>query len=246
MVNYQTASAGTANLDGVFAALADPTRRAIIERLAGQPAAVGELAQDATMSLPGFMKHLSILERAGLPTRAPGIDPDRLRRLRAGLRVSALAPAKHWRCFLANATARESAFAPLRKERKTISAPPDFLARYLKVASYLAAIESRLATPTADDPSKKQRDLIGHATEELMIENFDDVKVPASLADKKLLQARHEYLLRRGKAVNVLDKTVANRPAISAKKVPLREADILGFAKALSDDPAAKKLFCRE
>jgi DNA-binding transcriptional ArsR family regulator len=69
MVNYQTASAGTANLDGVFAALADPTRRAIIERLAGQPAAVGELAQDATMSLPGFMKHLSILERAGLLAR---------------------------------------------------------------------------------------------------------------------------------------------------------------------------------
>ncbi|MCG6875559.1 MAG: metalloregulator ArsR/SmtB family transcription factor [Betaproteobacteria bacterium] len=61
--------ARAANLDGVFAALADPTRRAIIERLAGRPAAVGELAQDTTMSLPGFMKHLAILERAGLLAR---------------------------------------------------------------------------------------------------------------------------------------------------------------------------------
>jgi DNA-binding transcriptional ArsR family regulator len=69
MVNYKPASVNPAALDGVFAALADPTRRAILGRLAGSTAAVGELAQDAAMSLPGFMKHLAILERAGLLAR---------------------------------------------------------------------------------------------------------------------------------------------------------------------------------
>jgi DNA-binding transcriptional ArsR family regulator len=64
MVNYWPA-----RLDSVFAALADPTRRAVIERLATGRAPVGELARGAPMSLPGFMKHLAILERAGLLAR---------------------------------------------------------------------------------------------------------------------------------------------------------------------------------
>src|SRR3989304_7906805 len=64
MVNYLPA-----RLDPVFAALADPTRRAVVERLAAGRAPVGELARGAPMSLPGFMKHLGILERAGLLAR---------------------------------------------------------------------------------------------------------------------------------------------------------------------------------
>jgi DNA-binding transcriptional ArsR family regulator len=49
-----------------FAALADPTRRAILERLAGGDATVGELAEPFAMTLPAISKHLSVLERAGL------------------------------------------------------------------------------------------------------------------------------------------------------------------------------------
>ena len=49
-----------------FAALADPTRRAILERLADGDATVGELAEPFAMSLPAISKHLSVLERAGL------------------------------------------------------------------------------------------------------------------------------------------------------------------------------------
>ena len=64
MVNYLPA-----RLDTVFAALAHPTRRAVVERLAAGRAPVGELARGAPMSLPGFMKHLGILERAGLLAR---------------------------------------------------------------------------------------------------------------------------------------------------------------------------------
>jgi len=176
------------------------------------------------------------------------IDPDRLRRLRAGLRASMLAPTKHWRCFLANATAREAAFAPLRKQRKDIVAPPDFLAGYLRVASYLATLDSRLAIPTADDPDAKTRDLIGFNTEELMIEHFGDVRVPASMADKTLLRARREYLEHRGKGESPYAANVALAYDTDdvAKNFPLREADIAGFAKALSNDPAAKTLFCQQ
>ncbi|PSL06818.1 ArsR family transcriptional regulator [Haloactinopolyspora alba] len=51
-----------AGLDGVFLALADPTRRAVIHRLGHGPASVGDLARDATMTLPSFMKHVRMLE----------------------------------------------------------------------------------------------------------------------------------------------------------------------------------------
>ncbi|HEX2203167.1 MAG TPA: metalloregulator ArsR/SmtB family transcription factor [Longimicrobium sp.] len=53
----------------VFAALADPTRRAILARLASGPATVGELAAPFDMSGPAVSKHLRVLERAGLISR---------------------------------------------------------------------------------------------------------------------------------------------------------------------------------
>jgi DNA-binding transcriptional ArsR family regulator len=56
-------------LSATFAALADPTRRAILARLASGEATVTELAEPFDMSLPGISKHLKVLERAGLITR---------------------------------------------------------------------------------------------------------------------------------------------------------------------------------
>ena len=56
-------------LDRTFAALADPTRRAIVARLADGEATVSELAAPFDMSLPAVSKHLKVLERAGLITR---------------------------------------------------------------------------------------------------------------------------------------------------------------------------------
>src|SRR4051812_39198801 len=53
----------------IFAALADPTRRAILARLTEGDATVNELAEPFTMSLPAISKHLKVLERAGLITR---------------------------------------------------------------------------------------------------------------------------------------------------------------------------------
>jgi len=56
-------------LDAAFSALADPTRRAIVGRLAQGDATVNELAAPFAMSLPGISKHLKVLERSGLISR---------------------------------------------------------------------------------------------------------------------------------------------------------------------------------
>src|SRR5437763_16344217 len=57
-------------LDAIFAALADPTRRAILGRLASGAASVTELAEPFAMSQPAISKHLKVLERAGLISRS--------------------------------------------------------------------------------------------------------------------------------------------------------------------------------
>ena len=60
MVQYQP------GLDSVFAAVADPTRRRILERLGRRPASISELADAFDMTLTGMKKHVSVLEDAGL------------------------------------------------------------------------------------------------------------------------------------------------------------------------------------
>jgi DNA-binding transcriptional ArsR family regulator len=76
----------TEQLDTTFAALADPTRRSILARLASGEATVGELAQPFRISGPAVSKHLKVLERAGLITRTRRaqwrlcqLDPEPLR-----------------------------------------------------------------------------------------------------------------------------------------------------------------------
>ena len=63
----------SSQLDGVFQALADPTRRAVLGRLGTGPASVGELAAPFDMALPSFMKHIRYLENTGwIRTRKAG------------------------------------------------------------------------------------------------------------------------------------------------------------------------------
>lgn len=75
-----------ASLDQVFQALADPTRRNMVERLVRGPASVSELARPQAMSLPAAMQHLQVLETCGLVrsektgrVRTCRIEPDALR-----------------------------------------------------------------------------------------------------------------------------------------------------------------------
>ncbi len=86
---YLTAPQG--RLDATFAALADPTRRAIITRLASGEASVAELAEPFTMTQPAISKHLRVLERAGLISR----ERDAQRRP-SRLVVKPLAEASAW------------------------------------------------------------------------------------------------------------------------------------------------------
>jgi DNA-binding transcriptional ArsR family regulator len=79
------------DLDAVFAALADPTRRAILTRLAAGEASVNEIAAPFEMSQPAVSKHLRVLERAGLIER----DVDKQRRP-ARLKAEPMAAAVSW------------------------------------------------------------------------------------------------------------------------------------------------------
>ncbi|MGE0044838.1 MAG: ArsR/SmtB family transcription factor [Hyphomonadaceae bacterium] len=66
MPNQSKAQASSDALDLVFHALADPSRRAVIERLSKGPASVSELAKPLNMALPSVMQHLALLEESGL------------------------------------------------------------------------------------------------------------------------------------------------------------------------------------
>jgi DNA-binding transcriptional ArsR family regulator len=86
------------HLDATFAALADPTRRAILARLASGEASVRELAKPFSMSQPAISKHLKVLERAGLISR--GLDAQRRpRRLEAKPLAEATAWLERYREF---------------------------------------------------------------------------------------------------------------------------------------------------
>ena len=79
------------HIDAVFSALSDPTRRAVIERLAEGALPVSALAARHDMALPSFMRHIAVLERAGLvATRKEG------RRRMVAVRPRALAPIETW------------------------------------------------------------------------------------------------------------------------------------------------------
>ena len=84
-------SPATSRLDATFAALADPTRRAILARLASGEASVTELAEPFAMTQPAISKHLKVLERAGLISR----DRDAQRRP-SRLEAQPLEEASRW------------------------------------------------------------------------------------------------------------------------------------------------------
>jgi DNA-binding transcriptional ArsR family regulator len=79
------------DLDRLFGALADPTRRAIVERLSRGPASVSELARPLPMSLPAAMQHLGVLEAVGL------VRSQKMGRVRmCSIEPSSLSLAEQW------------------------------------------------------------------------------------------------------------------------------------------------------
>ncbi|MFI5014290.1 MAG: ArsR/SmtB family transcription factor [Hyphomicrobiales bacterium] len=81
----------SADLDRLFNALADPARRAMVERLSRGPAPVSELAKPLPMSLPAAMQHLGVLEAAGL------VRSEKVGRVRTcSIETGALSLAEQW------------------------------------------------------------------------------------------------------------------------------------------------------
>jgi DNA-binding transcriptional ArsR family regulator len=120
MVKHSGAALAAAGLDAAFAALADPTRRSIVARLASSERSVGELAKPLPMSLPAVSKHLRILEGAGLVARRKVGRTHVLR-----LVPAALEPAQDWiarhRAFW---TSRLDALGRYLAEEASTTAPP--------------------------------------------------------------------------------------------------------------------------
>jgi DNA-binding transcriptional ArsR family regulator len=80
-----------ATLDRVFQALADPSRRTMVERLSGGPASVSELARPLDMTLAAVVQHLQVLEASGL------VRSEKVGRVRTcSIEPAALAPVEHW------------------------------------------------------------------------------------------------------------------------------------------------------
>src|ERR671919_1451608 len=134
MVKYQDP------LDAVFAALADPTRRGVLEKLAGGSLPVTELAAPHDMSLPGFLKHLRVLEDAGL-----------IERSKEGRVVS---------CEL-SAAPMKAAAAWMARYEKFWSEKLDSLARYLyqqeELQTWKESPRSRRSPSRATTPSRRRR-----------------------------------------------------------------------------------------
>ena len=111
-------------LDAVFAALADPTRRAILARLATGEATVMELAEPFDMSQPAISKHIKVLERAGLVSR--GRDAQRRPcRMEAAPLEEATAWIERWRTVWESNYARLDALLDeLKVARGAATRPP--------------------------------------------------------------------------------------------------------------------------
>jgi DNA-binding transcriptional ArsR family regulator len=110
-------------LDATFAALADPTRRAILARLTAGEASVTELAEPFEMSQPAISKHLKVLERAGLIAR--GRDAQRRpRRLDAAPLAEANEWLEHYRRFWEESFERlDAVLERMKAEERRASAP---------------------------------------------------------------------------------------------------------------------------
>src|SRR6266487_6648874 len=108
-----------ARLDATFAALADPTRRAILARLAGGEATVMELAEPFDLSQPAISKHLKVLERAGLISRGRDAQrrPRRLEPKRLGEATKWLE--RYRRLWEANYRRLDALLEELKTKRQT-------------------------------------------------------------------------------------------------------------------------------
>ena len=219
---------------------ADPVIRRI--------AVTGTPAWTATLD-----KNFLILRAAtGNATRAfARIEPNRLRRLRAGLMIIEQSAARHWRCFFANATANDPAFAALSVDSRSA---PSFLNDYLRIASYHATLDTLGSMPTADHPDAQQRALARSKAEIILVETFPDIPAPKSYAEAQQLRAGAVLVGGRVRGLPPAEATAAATAATRATPVSVTVTDmeLAAYARVSrgavsgSSDAEMKRLFCLE
>ena len=198
-------------------------------------------------------KNFLILRAAtGNATRAfARIEPNRLRRLRAGLMIIEQSAARHWRCFFANATANDPAFAALSADSRSA---PSFLNDYLRIASYHATLDTLGSMPTADHPDAQQRALARSKAEIILVETFPDIPAPKSYAEAQQLRAGAVLVGGRVRGLPPAEATAAATAATRATPVSVTVTDmeLAAYARVSrgavsgSSDAEMKRLFCLE
>src|SRR5262245_41360826 len=143
------------------------------------------------------------------------IDPDRLRRLHAGMRASNWSAEDHWRCFLGNATAGDGAFAALRAGRSARA--PEFLERYLKLASYMATLRSLVALPGEGIDEATRAALAATPPEELMPMSFDGLSRTPSAEERQRYTSVLAYIDQHTKATTALNAATATATAARSR-----------------------------
>jgi hypothetical protein len=170
------------------------------------------------------------------------VEPDRLRRLRAGLMVAGLTATRHWRCFIAAAT---SAAFPTPGFRSAAPLPP-LIRDYIKVASYLQTSVEQGMRPMPDDADPAQRKLAAIATEELMAERFDALPLPKTLQERRASMAAMKYLtsIAGGQPPDVAKAAIERDfPNLDALR-QFSANELAALALLQSDSSEAKRIFC--
>jgi hypothetical protein len=199
--------------------------------------------QEAVTATPEWT---ATLENDRLTLRAVGankvrvlarVEPERLRKLYAGMRVSTWAANESWRCYLRTATGNDQAFAPLRGRRTY--RPPEFLDRYLTLASYIAAVRSAASIPGRDETDEERRKLASVSAEASMVQPFDGVSRTPSAENRKRLNAVLAYIEEHTRALIASDEATAKATAAKAHAVTAAREQASREAAAKSTAAAA-------
>lgn len=170
------------------------------------------------------------------------IEPEKLRRLRAGIMVSELSALQHWRCYLASATGGDVRLMPLRNDKPMLPAVRDYIA----AAHYYLTALTYAGRPTVDDPDTNQRRLAWVALEDLMAGSSAKLPQPRTVQERREVKAVARYL-----TVVVKGEQPEAAKAMMAREfpgVPLRqdltEPEILALTTYLRGGADRNRLFC--
>jgi hypothetical protein len=171
------------------------------------------------------------------------IEPDRLRRLRAGLMEPELTATRHWRCWIAAATGAARPSPGLRPAAVLGSPVSD----YIRVASYLQTADGQLRRPTADDPDAAQRKLAGVAVEELMSERFDSLPPPKTFEERRkpALAAAWIRLVGQGQTPDAAKAAMQRYSPQFEPPTEITAGETAALALVRADTAEAKRLFCK-